>query len=90
MALTVHLPPRTPDTTAKHPTREHWAASLGSADAKAAADAIAATGLASWAKSNISPARWDQLSPAPRPLLLTPLSSAVKMFSLFKFTLLSW
>lgn len=88
--LTMHLCPLTPDTAANRPTRDRRVTSAGSADAKAAADAIPATGLASQAKSNVSPAEQDQLSPAPHPLLLTPLSSAVKMFSLFKFTLLSW
>lgn len=63
---------------------------VGAADAKLGADAIPATGLASRAKSNISPVKQDRLSPAPRPRLLTPLSSAVKMFSLFEFALLSW
>lgn len=88
--LTVHLCPLTPDTAANRLTRAHRVTLAGSADAKAAADAVSATGLASRAKSNISPVKRDQLSPAPRPLLLTPLSSAVKMFSLFKFALLSW
>jgi len=89
-AWTVHLCPRPPDTAANHPTHARRAMLAGSADANTATDAMSATRLASRAKSNISPAKRDRLSPAPRPLLLTPLSSAIKMFSLFEFALLSW
>lgn len=46
--------------------------------------------LAPWAKPNSLPGQQDHFSAAPCPLLLAPLSCAVKMFPLLKFSLLSW